>query len=49
MMVEEMISESLMLDSSFVDMGGSDEAGANKKQNRRGSWGDLWYTETPRK
>ena len=48
--VEEIIYETLMVStSSFIPgeggEGGDGEFGANKRQDRRGTWGNLWSEE----
>lgn len=45
--VEEIIYETPMLSSSFIpgEPGDGFEFGANKRQDRRGTWGDLWAQE----
>ena len=48
MTVEELAIETLMLTGSLVfnEEGGNEESLSNSyRPNRRGKWGNLWYTD----
>ena len=47
MAIEELVIETPMLTGSFdiKDEGGIEESLSTGRGNRRGKWGNLWYTE----
>ena len=47
LMVEKFDSEVLMFSGSIVDqeVGTETDQLSNGRNNRRGTWGNLWYTE----